>query len=140
MDSQYKRYFEKKSKYWSLTDFDSWALNNIEHCQKSLTHRVFYRHLNKVLQDQTSSRRKLRVAQRLISSKKDDLKEANDLWRTPDVLRQLSLCENNSNIEEEERTLALEMRKLELRERRAKVRSLELRNIQLENELREQLE
>ncbi|CAB4446523.1 unnamed protein product [Rhizophagus irregularis] len=35
MDSQYKRYFKKKSKYW---------------------------HLNNVLQDQTSSKRKLRVA------------------------------------------------------------------------------
>ncbi|RGB21346.1 hypothetical protein C1646_678572 [Rhizophagus diaphanus] len=76
----------------------------------------------------------------LLWMKKDDLKEANELWRTPDVLRQLSMRENNSNIEEEERALALEMQKLELRERRAKVRSLELRNIQLENELQEQLE
>ncbi|PKY43590.1 hypothetical protein RhiirA4_418377 [Rhizophagus irregularis] len=131
MDSKKcEKYFDKDPKEWSLVDFDSWALNNVEYCQKSLSHRLFYKYLGKVLQE-SPSRRKIKVARKLIGSKKEDLKSANLLWVTPKELKKI----NGNKVEEEERTLSLEERKLALRERAAKVRSLELHNIQLENEL-----
>ena len=68
-NKRYEKYFDKNPKEWSLVDFDSWALNNIEYCQKSQTHRLFYKYLGKVLQE-SSSRRKIKAARKLIGSKK----------------------------------------------------------------------
>ncbi|PKY46976.1 hypothetical protein RhiirA4_462010 [Rhizophagus irregularis] len=65
MNDRYLKYFEKSSKYWSLEDFDSWSLNNIEHCQHGLTHRVFYKYLNMISQE-SSSKRKIKITRQLV--------------------------------------------------------------------------
>ena len=70
MDDRYLKYFEKNPKCWSLEIFDSWSLNNIEHCQQGITHRVFYRYLNMILQESSSSKRKIKTVRQLISLKK----------------------------------------------------------------------
>jgi hypothetical protein len=68
-NKRYEKYFDKNPKEWSLVDFDGWTLNNIKYCQKSLTQRLFYKYLGKVLQE-LSSRRKIKIARKLMVSKK----------------------------------------------------------------------
>jgi hypothetical protein len=58
----------------------------------------------------------------------------NQLWKTPNVLKRNNEHESEEkNIKNEERILALEERRLDLREWAAKIRLLELHNIQFEN-------
>lgn len=68
-ESKYLKYFKRKLKHWSLVDYDSWALNNIEHCQQGFIHRIFYRHTNNILQKSTS-KSKVKKARELLNSKK----------------------------------------------------------------------
>ncbi|GES91404.1 hypothetical protein GLOIN_2v1847196 [Rhizophagus clarus] len=122
-DKRYLKYFVKKSsKHWSLRDFDCWALNYVKNCQ----------------QDAKS---------KLIGTKKEDLKNVNRLWKTPEVLKNINKLDKIINIEEEqkldkivnieeeERIMALKECQLQLREREAKIRTLELHNIRMEKEI-----
>ncbi|CAB4399130.1 unnamed protein product [Rhizophagus irregularis] len=148
-DKQYLKYFGKKSsKYWSLKDFDCWALNHVKNCQQGATHQIFYRYLNRLLLDEKSSRCKIRIAQKLIGTKKEDLKNVNRLWKMLEVLKNINKLDKIVNIEEEEQKvdkivnieeeehiMALKEHQLQLKECEAKIRTLELQNIQIEKEI-----
>ena len=70
MDNEkYFKYFEQKPKHWSLVDFDSWTLNNVKHLSKQFWTLCLLQYLSVTLQE-SSSKRKIKKARELLSSKK----------------------------------------------------------------------
>ena len=65
-----ERYFQKQEiKNWSLVDFDSWSVQNSDHCQLTGTHKKFYSYLNSILLDENTSEEKINRARALIKTK-----------------------------------------------------------------------
>ncbi|UZO08923.1 uncharacterized protein OCT59_029166 [Rhizophagus irregularis] len=151
MSEQYFQQQEIKSS--SLVDFDSWSVQNFNHCQMASTHKKFYSCLNSILLDENASEEEISAARGLIKAKKvtflsvciaDDLKFAGSLWKNLDLLRKIhegfkddeGADSREKTYEERERELSLREREMALREREASVRALELSNMEKELELK----
>ncbi|CAB4408045.1 unnamed protein product [Rhizophagus irregularis] len=156
---EYLKYFEKSPKYWSLEDFDSWSLNNIERPTGfilgegnfswplwfALDEEGFLLAVSWIsgLPWYSPGRYWLTLGEVSIPGRywlalgEGEFFLAvkmNQLWKTPNVLKRNNEHESEEkNIKNEERILALEERRLNLREWAAKIRLLELHNIQFEN-------
>ncbi|CAB4438771.1 unnamed protein product [Rhizophagus irregularis] len=149
-----EQYFQKQEiKSWSLVDFDSWSVQNFNHCQMASTHKKFYSYLNSILLDENASEEEISAARGLIKAKKvsnfkpvqhtllltqfiasvciaDDLKFAVSLWKNLDLLRKIHEgFKDDEGADSREKTY-------EERERELSLRALELSNMEKELELK----
>ncbi|PKY51982.1 hypothetical protein RhiirA4_424917 [Rhizophagus irregularis] len=118
-----EQYFQKQEiKSWSLVDFDSWSVQNFNHCQMASTHKKFYSYLNSILLDENASEEEISAARGLIKAKK--------LLLTQFIARKIHEgFKDDEGADSREKTY-------EERERELSLRALELSNMEKELELK----
>ncbi|PKC04798.1 hypothetical protein RhiirA5_487052 [Rhizophagus irregularis] len=161
MSEQYFKQQEIKS--WLLVDFDSWSVQNFNHCQMASTHKKFYSCLNSILLDENASEEEISAARGLIKAKKflaesrngviscfllnllqaflsvciaDDLKFAGSLWKNLDLLRKIHEgFKDDEGADSREKTYEEREREISLREREMALREREasVRALELSN-------
>ncbi|PKC11179.1 hypothetical protein RhiirA5_374076 [Rhizophagus irregularis] len=91
-----------------MTNFISTRKFIYQICWKyySMISSKMVRHLSEILQ-KSNSKQKIKKARELIRFKKEDLKKLNDLWKTPNKLKNINKHDDKS-IENYERALAFE--------------------------------
>ncbi|CAG8736398.1 1690_t:CDS:2, partial [Funneliformis caledonium] len=72
---RYNEYFDSFNtdpNHWSLVDFDLWAISNVAGVQQKIAHQAFYKYLNRILLNGSSTQEHIIYARRLLNNKKID--------------------------------------------------------------------